>query len=95
MDIKKYLKYADDDLPIEVIERAYYLFDIMGIPEDDFGIQHSDMESAIFGGTNRLIANLNWDTNTWHFRIDEPLMNPRRIPVWNAIPDNYKKLHIN
>lgn len=82
----------EDELPPKVVDRAAILFKMMGIPEDDFGIQHADFESAVFGGTNRLIANLDYDTDIWNFRIDEPLMNPDRIKTWRNIPYKYKQL---
>ena len=93
VNLKNIMHYADEDLPKQVVQRAYELFKMMEIPDDDFGIQASDWEYAVFGGTNRLIANRNFENeNVWTFYLDEGLSNKNRVALWKNIPKKFKTL---
>lgn len=89
------MKHIDEDIPKSVVKRAYELFKLMGIADDDFGLQTSDFDSAVFGGTNRLIANLDYDDNKWKFDIDRELTNFNRVERWDKIPKEYKTISNN
>lgn len=78
--------------PKAVIDHAQALFEAMGIPRNDFGVQHAMEEIVVFGGTNRLIAELREDGTAWDFRIDRPFMAPGRAACWDALSSGVKTL---
>jgi hypothetical protein len=80
----------------KLTQHAKMLFAEMGIPENDFCIQHESPEVTIFGGTNRLIANLEHDYSGYQFHIDRTLSLKERVEIWdNDILEEKKFLKLD
>lgn len=78
-----------------IVKKAYEIFKLCEISENDFALQTASEEVAVFGGWNRIIARQDEDDDhLWTFHIDQGLSRPKIVENFQKLSDSQKTIQI-